>query len=37
MFYPLVVVATEEEMVLLDMYCEGRSFVWRMFFGWRKT
>ena len=37
MFYPLIIVTTEEEMALLDMYCEGRSFIWRMFFGWRRT
>lgn len=22
---------------LLFAYCEGRSAIWRMFFGWRKT
>lgn len=21
----------------LFMYCEGKSFLWQMFFGWRKT
>ena len=22
---------------LLLMYCEGRSYLWRIFFGWRRT
>ncbi len=22
---------------ILHAYCEGRSFIWRMFLGWRKT
>lgn len=21
----------------IEMYCEGKSFLWRWFFGWRKT
>lgn len=21
----------------IEMYCEGKSFLWRCFFGWRKT
>lgn len=31
------IVATEEEMILLEMYCEAKPFWWRWFFGWRKT
>ncbi len=37
MFYHTYIVSTIEESDLLDMYCEGRSALWRMFFGWRKT
>ena len=27
----------EEEWILWEMYCEGKSALWRMFFGWRET
>ena len=37
MIYPLFAATTEEEMALLEMYCAGRSFLWNIFFGWRKT
>jgi hypothetical protein len=33
----LYVVLTDEESMLLDMYCAGKSALWNMFFGWRKT
>lgn len=35
----LVRVETKDELTshLLSLYCEGRSFIWNMFFGWRKT
>ena len=31
--------STNDELVadFLFMYCEGKSFLWRMFFGWRMT
>lgn len=32
--YPVL---TEEEALLLEMYCEAKPLLWRMFFGWRKT
>ena len=28
---------TPEMQALCFAYCEGKSFLWRMFFGWRKT
>ena len=35
----MAICETDNEMVtdLLLMYCEGKSFLWNMFFGWRKT
>jgi hypothetical protein len=35
----MVIYRTNDEMVidLLLMYCEGKSFLWNMFFGWRET
>ena len=35
--YHLYIVTTEEETMLLDMYCAGHSALWNMFFGWRRT
>lgn len=34
-----VIYKTNDEMVtnFLLMYCEGKSFLWNMFFGWRET
>ena len=37
MFYKLYIVTTDEESMLLDMYCAGKSAIWNAFFGWRKT
>ncbi len=34
--YPLIAV-TYEEAAFLDMYCEGRSYLWNKFFGWQKN
>lgn len=35
----MVIFKTNDEMVadFLFMYCEGKSALWRMFFGWRET
>lgn len=35
----MVIYKTNNEMVadFLLMYCEGKSFLWNMFFGWRET
>lgn len=33
----LYMVNTEEEFALLEMYCAGKSALWNLFFGWRKT
>lgn len=30
-------VTNDKQACLLDMYCQGKSFLWRMFFGWRRT
>lgn len=30
-------ILTEEEAMLLEMYCEAKPFWWRWFFGWRKS
>lgn len=35
--YHLYLVITEEEAMLLEMYCMSKPFWWRWFFGWRKT
>ena len=35
----MVIYKSDNELVtdLLLMYCEGKSFLWNMFFGWRET
>ena len=35
----MVIYKTNDELVtdFLLMYCEGKSFLWNMFFGWRET
>ena len=35
----MVIYKSDNEMVadLLLMYCEGKSFLWNMFFGWRES
>lgn len=35
----IVICMTDNELVtdLLLMYCDGKSFLWNMFFGWRET
>lgn len=35
----MVIYKSNDEMVtdFLLMYCEGRSFLWNLFFGWRET
>jgi hypothetical protein len=30
-------ITDDKQSCLLDMYCQGKSFLWCMFFGWRKT
>jgi hypothetical protein len=36
---PMIKVATKDELMadFLFMYCEGKSALWRLFFGWRNT
>ena len=31
------IILTDEEVMLLDMYCETKPAWWRLFFGWRGT
>lgn len=33
----LYIITDDQQSCLLDMYCQGKNFLWRMFFGWRKT
>ena len=35
----MITYKTNNEMVIdfLLMYCEGKNFLWNMFFGWRRT
>ena len=35
--YRLFLVTTDVEALLLEMYCAGKPFWWKWFFGWRKT
>lgn len=35
--YKLKMTTNEYQAHLLNMYCEGRSFIWNMFFGWRMS
>ena len=31
------IVNNERTRDLLEMYCRGRSYIWNMFFGWRRS
>lgn len=35
----MIIYKTNDELIadLLFIYCEGKSFLWRMFYGWRGT
>lgn len=35
----MIIYKTNDEFIadLLFIYCEGKSFLWRMFYGWRET
>ena len=35
--YKLYLENNEDIIELFMLYCEGKSFLWKMFFGWRKT